>query len=125
MKKDASEKLVFVVDDDVPSYQLIEALFSDYKVKLRHFLNGHDMMKAFKNELPDLIIMDIQLPDIDGLDLTRKIKAIRPYLTVIAYTAYAMHGDRERCIKSGCAEYMSKPIDLDGFYQLVTKYLGD
>ena len=119
-------KRIFVVDDDLPSFQLIEELLSRHKVFLMHFTNGKDLMKYIRKEvLPDMIIMDIQLPGVDGLELTKQVKAIEPSIPVIAYTSYAMAGDRERCLQSGCDEYVSKPIDLDAFMETVFRYIGD
>ncbi|MGF1584345.1 MAG: response regulator [Bacteroidales bacterium] len=124
MNKISAKKLVLVVDDDIPSYQLIEELFSEMNVKLKHFVSGHNLVDWFRDGgHPDLIIMDIQLPGVNGLELTRQIKEIVPSIPVIAYTSYAMPGDKERCMKSGCDEYISKPIDLDGFIDTVSGYL--
>jgi two-component system, cell cycle response regulator DivK len=81
-------------------------------------------MKWIKKEpRPDLILMDVQLPGVDGLELTRQIKAAEPSIPIIAYTSYAMPGDRERCLESGCDEYISKPVDLDGFLKKVSAFL--
>ena len=119
-------KRIFVVDDDLPSFQLIEELLSRHKVFLKHFTNGRELMKYIKKEeLPDMIIMDIQLPGVDGLELTKQVKALEPSIPVIAYTSYAMAGDRERCLQSGCDEYVSKPIDLDVFMEIVYRHIGD
>ncbi len=126
MKEKSTNKVIFVVDDDMPSYQLIEELLSEYNLNIRHFTNGKDLMKSIGNkEIPDLIIMDIQLPGADGLELTKQIKEIDQSIPVIAYTSYAMAGDRDRCLKSGCDEYISKPINLEGFSKLVFNYLGE
>jgi two-component system, cell cycle response regulator DivK len=124
MNKNTSKKSVVVVDDDLPSYQLIEELFSDFDVSLKHFTGGNELMKWIKKEpKPDLILMDVQLPGVDGLELTRQIKAAEPSIPIIAYTSYAMPGDRERCLESGCDEYISKPVDLDGFLKKVSAFL--
>ena len=119
-------KRIFVVDDDLPSFLLIEELLSRHEVFIKHFTNGKDLMKYIRNEvLPDMIIMDIQLPGIDGLELTKQVKALESSIPVIAYTSYAMAGDKERCLQSGCDEYVSKPIDLDAFMETVFRYIGD
>jgi CheY-like chemotaxis protein len=124
MNKKDHVKLIYVVDDDYPSYLLIEELFKGRHVKLRNITDGMEMMELFESgPVPDLIIMDIQLPGIDGIELTRRIKKINPAIPVIACTSYAMHGDRERCLGSGCDEYISKPIDLDFFLGIVGKYI--
>ena len=116
--------IIFVVDDDLPSYQLIEELFSEHQVTLKHFTEGSELIKILSNgEIPDLVIMDILLPDIDGLEVTKQIKRMDPGIPVIAYTSYAMPGDRERCLQSGCDDYLSKPVDVRGFIQTVSNYL--
>ncbi len=125
MSKKFSGKQIFVVDDDVPSFQLIEELFSEDQLSLRHFLDGIELMKVLKDRsFPDLVIMDIHLPGADGLELTRQIKAIEPTVPVIAYTSYAMPGDREKCLRAGCDEYVSKPIDVEVFIETVTDLLA-
>ncbi len=126
MDEDYSGKQVFVVDDDLPSYQLIEELLSGKRISLMHFTNGTDLLAEFgRGNKPDLIIMDIQLPGADGLQLTRKVKSMDKSIPIVAYTSYAMTGDRERCLESGCDEYVSKPIDLDRFVEIVIRYLKD
>lgn len=124
MEKKISAKLVFVVEDDLPSFQLIEELFADKNVSLVHFMNGRNLISRIGDgEKPDLVIMDIQLPGADGLELTRQIKATEPSIPVVAYTSYAMPGDRERCFQAGCNGYVSKPINVDIFMRTVSKYL--
>lgn len=126
MDEKYSGKQVFVVDDDVPSFQLIEELLSESQVSVRHFADGAGLMKVIKKEpLPDLVIMDIHLPGENGLELTRQIKAIEPSVPVIAYTAYAMPGDREKCLRTGCEEYISKPINVEVFIEMVDSFIGN
>jgi CheY-like chemotaxis protein len=67
--------------------------------------------------------MDIRMPILNGLDATKQIKELRPDLPVIAQTAYAMDGDRESSLAAGCNDYISKPINLKVFIQLIAKYL--
>jgi CheY-like chemotaxis protein len=77
-------------------------------------------------ERPDLIVMDIQLPGMDGLEVTRKLKE-QPGtadIPVIAVTSYAMKGDREKAFAAGCAGYVTKPIDKTTFIQEVTAHVG-
>lgn len=126
MSEKYSRKQIFVVDDDVPSFQLIEELLSDKQLSVRHFIDGVELMKVFKNRsFPDLVIMDIHLPGVDGLELTRQIKTIEPAVPVIAYTSYAMPGDRDRCLVAGCDEYVSKPIDVEVFVETVNRFIDD
>ncbi len=124
MTEKISNKRIFVVDDDLPSFQLIEEIFYSYKVTLEYFASGEEFLQTIsRDNLPDLVIMDIQLPGADGLELTKEVKKIDPSVPVIAYTSYAMAGDKERCIKAGCSAYVSKPIDLDKFLDTVSGYI--
>jgi two-component system, cell cycle response regulator DivK len=124
MNENNGKKIVVVVDDDLPSYQLIEELLIEYDFTIEHFTGGHELMKWIrKGARPDVILMDVQLPGVDGLELTRQIKDIEHSIPVIAYTSYAMPGDRERCLESGCDGYLSKPINVDGFFKVVSGFL--
>jgi len=78
-------------------------------------------------ERPDLIVMDIQLPGMDGLQATRKLKEqpSTAEIPVIAVTSYAMKGDREKALAAGCAGYVTKPIDKNTFIQAVAAQLGN
>ena len=96
---------------------------------------GHTVLKATDAEAgvalagaeqPDLILMDIQLPGMDGLELTRRLKAdpLRRSIIVVALTAYAMKGDRERALAAGCDDYVSKPIDTTALPKMVAALLA-
>ena len=87
--------------------------------------NGVDALKVAKAEKPDLIVMDIQLPEMSGLEVTEKIKAdpeLRP-IPVVAVTAFAMKGDEERIRAAGCEAYLSKPISIDRFISTIKSFL--
>jgi two-component system cell cycle response regulator DivK len=89
--------------------------------------NGYEALDALKEHRPDLIIMDIQLPEISGLEVTKRIKqdeALRA-IPVIAVTAFAMKGDEERIRQGGCEGYLSKPISVSAFIQTVKSYVGE
>lgn len=98
-------------------------------------LGGYDMIEATDGltgvavaarERPDLILMDINLPDIDGLEATARLKAApdMAHIPVIALTANAMHGDRERFIAAGCDGYLAKPVTKTELLNTVAHYLG-
>jgi len=67
--------------------------------------------------------MDIKMPDMDGYEATRKIKAIRPRLPVIATTAYALASDRDKCLAAGCDDYLSKPINKENLLLIIEKFI--
>jgi len=79
-----------------------------------------------EKERPDLIVMDIQLPGMDGLEITRKLKQqpATAHIPIVAVTSFAMKGDREKALAAGCAGYVTKPIDKNTFIQEVAAHLG-
>jgi len=87
--------------------------------------SGTEGVKLAVQEKPDLVLMDIQLPDIDGLEVTKRIRASEAdgNIPIIALTSYAMPGDRERIMAAGCTGYISKPIDVKTFIKEIEKCL--
>ena len=111
---------VMLVEDDVSSLTFMQVLFKLTQVELVFVSKGQEAIDRFMNDRNfDLVLMDVQLPDINGLEVTKMIKSIDRNIPVIAQTAYAMQGDDVKCIKSGCDDYISKPIDIsDLFYKI-------
>ena len=108
----AGEKIL-VVEDNAVNRRLAEFLLRSHGYKVLEVASAPAAFELLKQERPDLILMDIQLPGMDGLEATKKLK-VDPVLCdipVIAVTSYAMKGDRERALAAGCAGYLSKPID--------------
>lgn len=115
---------IMVVEDEETNYYLIESIFRKYKTRLIHFKDGETALKYIEEGgQPDVILMDIRLPGIDGLETTRRIKAQKPNIPIIAQTAYAMSGDRERALSAGCDDYISKPFKRQQILNLVLQYL--
>jgi len=87
--------------------------------------DAEDGILLAREHLPDLILMDIQLPGIDGLDATKIIKddPILKHIPVVALTSYAMQGDEEKAISAGCTGYIAKPIDTRNFLDILSGYL--
>jgi two-component system, cell cycle response regulator DivK len=88
-------------------------------------VDGKEGIKMAASETPDLILMDISLPEIDGLEATRQIKAnlATQSIPIIALTAHAMLGDRDRCLAAGCNDYDTKPIELSRLIEKITALL--
>ncbi|MBU8891920.1 MAG: PAS domain S-box protein [Bacteroidales bacterium] len=121
---DWSAKTILIVEDDEYSFKLLESTFSETKINIIYANCGEVALKAFnKNSDIDLILMDIQLPDKDGLQVTREIRKLNKKIPIIAQTAYAMSEDKINCIKAGCNDYISKPIILDKLLEKVKSYL--
>ncbi len=127
-KKDADSgiKTVLVVEDEEINYQYIEFLLKHMgpKIKIIHAIDGMQAVDFSKtNPEINMVLMDVKIPVLNGLDATREIKKVTPKTPVIAQTAYATQEDRENALKAGCDDFISKPFQKDEFYVLVKKYL--
>jgi signal transduction histidine kinase/CheY-like chemotaxis protein len=113
-----------IVEDDLFNCYYLEELFKQMGIQTITANNGSEAMKKFRESKNlDLILMDIRLPDINGLELTKIIKRENPSITVIAQTAYAASLDRTECLKAGCDDFISKPLSKNRLIEIVSKYL--
>jgi signal transduction histidine kinase/CheY-like chemotaxis protein len=117
---------ILIVEDDKTSYVLIKEFLKPLNVEIHHVTDGKDAINFIKIN-PDirLILMDIKLPFMDGYEATKVIKQINPKIPIIAQTAYAMIGDREKALGAGCDDYITKPLDLKKLQELVKPYLSN
>ncbi|MEG8099431.1 response regulator [Candidatus Liberibacter brunswickensis] len=120
-------KKVMIVEDNELNMKLFRDLIetSGYiAIQTRGGLEALELARQYK---PDIIIMDIQLPEISGLEITKKIKEDSELreIPVIAVTAFAMKGDEERIRNGGCEAYISKPISLSIFMETIRNYIGE
>jgi len=117
-------KTILIAEDEIVNYMFLEVLFEETGAILLHAADGQQAIDSVKAN-PDIhiVLMDIKMPNINGLDATRQIKAIRPQLPVIAQTAYAMQDDEYKALQAGCNDYISKPIDANKLINLMKKYL--
>lgn len=120
-----SEKILVVEDND-RNRRLMRILLKSRGYEVIEAGTGAEAMSYLSSQLPDLILMDIQLPHTDGLSLTYDIKndPRTKDIPIIAVTAYAMKGDREKMLKSGCDDYISKPIDTQKLPQTIADVLN-
>ncbi len=120
------EKVILIIDDDPKSLVLIRDLLKVSGYKTIEATDGKQGVELAKARKPDLILMDIQMPKMDGLEATRIIKAdaTTRNIPVLALTAYAMKGDEERILQAGCDGYITKPIDIQGLVKEVAEYLS-
>ena len=118
-------KTVLVVEDNELNMKLFHDLLEAHGFKTVQTRNGKDVLDLARREKPDLILMDIQLPEVSGLDVTRWLKADSglKHIPVIAVTAFAMKGDEQKIREGGCEDYISKPISVTHFMEVIGKYL--
>ncbi len=118
-------QIILVVEDNFMSYKLLEAHFRRANLSILHASDGVKAIEIF-NETPNIsmILMDIQLPGLSGLDVTRKIRESNTEIPIIAATANVFDDDKQACIEAGCTDFLSKPISFPELFQLLDKYLG-
>ena len=120
-------KTVLVVEDNELNMKLFHDLLEANGYNIVQTRNGLEAIDLAREHHPDLILMDIQLPEVSGLEVTKWIKEddeLRS-IPVIAVTAFAMKGDEERIRQGGCEAYLSKPISVTKFLETVKTYIGD
>jgi len=138
-KKNPSEKLgglyevlnnktVLIADDDVRNIFSLTKALEQHKMKVLAATDGKEALQTLKeNPLVDIVLMDMMMPEMDGYETTKEIRKIPAYkqLPVLAVTAKAMMGDREKCIAAGASDYISKPVDIDQLISLLRVWLYD
>jgi len=116
-------KKILVAEDEETNYLFIEAILEDTKVSLIWAKNGLEAVEIFTDDI-DLILMDIKMPEMDGLTATRKIRQKSSTVPIIAQTAYAMSEDKNKCINAGCNDYLTKPINHKLLLSTIDKFLS-
>lgn len=118
-------KKILIVEDNELNLKLFRDLLGANGFATFETREGIEAISMTRSVQPDLIIMDIQLPEISGLDITRKLKAdgMLRHIPVIAVTAFAMKDDQEKIMRAGCEAYLSKPIAIDDFIRTIRRLL--
>ena len=120
------DKNILVIEDVDFNFQFLNAALSKTNANLIHIDNGEDAVEFVENHREiDLILLDIQLPGINGYEVAQSIRKFNNNIKIIAQTAYAMTGERENCINAGCDDYISKPIKTDELLNLISLHLTE
>ena len=117
---------VLVVEDNMINQLVAEEILSQAGFTVEIAAGGQEAIERIADGLPDLVLMDIQMPDMDGYEATRRIRALSPAaadLPIVALTANAMEGDREQCLAAGMVDYVAKPFDPRGLIQTVDRWI--
>lgn len=120
-------KRILIVEDNDLNLKLFRDLLTAHGYETIETREGMEAIALTRSERPDLILMDIQLPEVSGLDVTRRLKseeALRS-IPIIAVTAFAMKDDEEKILSAGCQAYISKPISIVPFLNTVRRFLGE
>ena len=117
---------ILIVDDNATNLKLVAYLMRANGYDVDTALDAEAALEALRTHRPDVILMDIQLPGIDGLELTRRLKAdpTTREIVIIAVTAYAMKGDQDKALAAGCDDYITKPIDTRTLPETIARHLA-
>jgi len=125
MQQEATPKTILIVEDNELNMMLFHDLLEMRGYNILQAREGIEALKLARRHRPDLIVMDIQLPGMSGLEVTKWIKeddALRA-IPVIAVTAFAMRGDEEKIRQAGCDAYIAKPMSTSGFLKTIERFL--
>ena len=120
-----AKQSILIVDDNPVNLKLVRILLVGEGYEVRTAADAEEALQVLKESTPRLILMDVQLPGIDGLELTRRLKtdpATRD-IKILGLTAYAMKGDEEKILAAGCDGYIAKPIDTRALPRVIGHYL--
>ncbi|MGM0598121.1 MAG: response regulator [Myxococcota bacterium] len=120
-----SNRTILIAEDDITNFFLIEEYLNETKVHIEHAENGSQAIELFQTGKFDLILMDIKMPVLDGIEAFKEIKKINSNIPIIALTAYAYENDKKRLLEKGFDGYLSKPVDQQELIQLVEEVLSN
>ena len=120
-------KTILVVEDNELNMKLVRGLIKIGNYGMLEAIDAESGIEQIREQRPDLVLMDIQLPGMDGLSATKIIKKDPSLkdIPVVALTSYAMQGDEEKALAAGCSGYIAKPIDTRKFLETIAQYLKD
>ncbi len=119
------DKVILVVEDIDTNKIFFDAALRKTKAKILWAIDGKEAIDMFIENKIDLVLMDLQLPIMDGYTATIEMKKIKPEIPIIAQTAHVMSGEREKCMEVGCDDYLAKPIRLQILMDTLSKFLNN
>ncbi len=124
MFKNWEDKVVVIAEDEQINYLFLKAVLKPTKAKVIWTKTGRETIDICNSEKVDIVLMDIKMPDLNGLEATIEIKKNLPNLPIIAQTAYAMEEDEQASMESGCDDYISKPIRPENLLAIMNKFIN-
>src|SRR5688572_25486971 len=121
-----SKGTILYVEDNLDNRTLVRRILLSEDYNLIEAVNAVDALRVLENTKPDLILMDINMPDMDGYTLTSKIKTIPGFerIPILALTANVMRGDKEKTLEAGCDGYIQKPLDIEQLTREIERFLS-
>jgi two-component system, cell cycle response regulator DivK len=125
MTSSNEQTTILYVEDNLENRVLVRRILMSEDYAVLEAVNAADALNILKNARPDLILMDINMPDMDGYTLTARIKAMPGFerIPILALTANVMRGDKEKTLEAGCDGYIQKPLDIDQLIREVERFL--
>lgn len=120
---DWSEKIILIAEDVESNFLFLDEVIKKTGATVLWARNGNAAVKKFRDNKVDLILMDIQMPLLNGFEATKIIKKLNPNIPIISQTAYAMAEDRMKSLAAGCDDYIAKPIPSQKLLDLLAKYI--
>ncbi len=120
---DWSKKSMLIVEDEEFNFIYLKEVLQKTNAHIVHAKSGQNAIDLCRESAFDIVLMDIKLPDISGIEATRQIRKFNPNIPIIAQTAYAMAKDKENCMEAGCNDYIAKPYKKTDFIRLIKKYI--
>jgi CheY-like chemotaxis protein len=122
VEKEPGKITILIAEDDKANYLLIRQIIKNEGYEILHAVNGKEAVDACHNNSSiSIVLMDLKMPVLDGYAATRQIKEFRPLLPIIAETAYAMHGEKEKALNAGCDDYITKPFKKQQLLSIIEK----
>lgn len=117
---------LLIAEDEDSNFKYLQIVLRQTQIQIHRARNGHEVMQLLEDHPGiDLILMDIKMPEMDGLEATRKIRTFNEDIPIVALTAYAMSDDREISLEAGCNDYISKPVRKSRIFSVLSRYLDE
>ncbi|MDX9697689.1 MAG: response regulator [Bacteroidales bacterium] len=118
-----NNKTIVIAEDEESNFRFLEMVLVRTGAKILWAFDGLEAIELVKTNHPDLVLMDIKMPNLDGLEATRRLKILFPEIPIVMQTAYAMASDEKQSYEAGCDGYISKPIRAKKLIEVVAKFL--
>lgn len=118
-------KIILVAEDELTNFVLIKTALSKTKAEIIRAVNGKEAVEYIKkHKFVDIILMDIKMPIMNGIEATQEIKKMNKDIKIVIQSAYAFNEDKEKCFNAGCDDFIVKPIEINTLFLTVAKYIN-